>query len=148
MAEGLLRMKSDSTGAGLTVSSAGTWAVEGLPPTLEAQETMSERGIDISDVRSLEVSADLVDGVDLILVMTRTHREALLAEFDAARDRTLLFSELEGAVWDVEDPIGGTLDDYRATADLLERLMDAGWGVIARPHDVGAGTAGLKIGTG
>lgn len=135
MAEGLLRSKSKTERVALKVTSAGTWAVEGLPPTLEAQETMAERGIDISGVRSLEVNADLIDEVDLILVMTRTHREALLAEFQQARERTMLFSELDGASWDVEDPVGGTLDDYRATAEILERLIDAGWDVIARAED-------------
>lgn len=132
MAEGLLRHRADSAGAALTITSAGTWAVGGLPPTLEAQEVMAERGIDISDIRSLEVDADLIDAVDLILVMTRTHREALLAEFERAVGRTLLFSELDGAAWDVEDPVGGTLDDYRATADILESLIEAGWGLIAQ----------------
>ena len=31
---------------------------------------------------------------------------------------------------DIADPVGGSLDDYRATADELLRLIDAGWAEI------------------
>jgi protein-tyrosine phosphatase len=131
MAEGLIRARVESGGWDMRVTSAGTWAVSGLPPTDEAQAAMAERGIDITNVRSLEVDADLVASAHLILVMTRDHREGLLVDFPDAQERTLLFSELVGATWDVEDPIGGTLDDYRSTAHTLDRLIESGWALIA-----------------
>ncbi len=131
MAEGLLARRAAAGDLPLVIASAGTWADDGLPPTENAVAVMAERGIDIAKIRSTEVTADLVTGAYLILAMTSGHREALETEFPAAKGKTWLFSELEGGTWDIEDPVGGSLEDYRATADQLERLTDAGWRLIA-----------------
>ena len=131
MAEGLLANRAAAERLPLTIASAGTWADDGLPPTEHAVAVMAERGVDITKIRSTEVTHDLVTSAYLILAMTSGHREALETEFPVAKGKTWLFSELEGGTWDVEDPVGGSLDDYRATADQLERLTEAGWRLIS-----------------
>jgi protein-tyrosine-phosphatase len=129
MAEALIRARLTTEGVldEVGVSSAGTWADAARPATPHAIAAMAERGIDIAGHRSSELDLDRLAGADLILVMTASHREAIVAEFPTARDRTRLFSALTGGEWNVEDPVGKSLDDYRATADELERLIDAGW---------------------
>lgn len=129
MAEGLLRLRLAATGgdSGVVVSSAGTWAVDGQPATPHAVTTLAERGGDIANHRSREVTLEMVTAADLVLVMTSGHLEAIRAEFPVARDKTLLMSQLAGGRWDVEDPVGQPLAAYRATADELERLIAAGW---------------------
>lgn len=131
MAEGLLARRAAAADLPLIIASAGTWADSGLRPTENAIAVMAERGIDIAKIRSTEITSDLVISAYLILAMTAGHREALETEFVAAKGKTWLFSELEGGTWDIEDPVGGSLEDYRATADQLERLTDAGWRLIA-----------------
>jgi protein-tyrosine-phosphatase len=129
MAEGLVRLRLAATGAAsqVVVSSAGTWATNGQPATPNAVTTLRERGGDISGHRSRDVTLDMVAEADLVLVMTSGHLEAITAEFPAARDKTILLSQLAGGRWDIDDPVGQPLAAYRATADELDRLIAAGW---------------------
>jgi len=110
----------------LDVRSAGTWAADGAPATAEAVRTMAERGIDLAGHRSQSVTRDLVDWADAIVTMTASHRESLVAEFPDAAQKILRLADVDGAGWDVADPIGAGRDAYGATADELGRLVDAG----------------------
>lgn len=131
MAEGLIAARAAAEGEeALEVSSAGTWASPGAPATPNAQRTMAERDIDISAHQAREVSAPILGGSDLVLVMTESHREALVAEFPDAAPRIALFSSLDGGRWDVADPVTQPIEAYRATADELERLIERGWARI------------------
>jgi protein-tyrosine-phosphatase len=129
MAEALIRDRLERVGLAdrISVSSAGTWAQPDRPASSHAVTTMAERGVDLSRHRSREVDAELIGASDLVLAMTESHRQAMVTEFRDAVERIRLFSSLAGGGWDVADPVGGTLDDYRATADELARLLDAGW---------------------
>ncbi len=49
MAEALLKaLVAAGSGRAWRIESAGTWAVEGLPPMPRTEAVMAERGIDIS----------------------------------------------------------------------------------------------------
>jgi len=136
MAEGLMRQRAAADGSAglLDVSSAGTWAQDGLPATATAVAVMAEQGIDITTHRSREVTADMLAGADLILVMTRGHAESLAAEFPEAAGRILLFSALGGGAHDIADPVGLPAADYRRTAAELSGLMERGWSrILGRP---------------
>jgi len=138
MAEGLIAARlqqysavgSEGRTGSLEIRSAGTWATPDIPPTREAVLVMAERGIDISGIRSEEITTESVQASDLILVMTGSHKEAIEADFASARGKTIRMSELVGDNWDVEDPVGGTVEDYRATARELDRLIEEGWAKI------------------
>ena len=137
MAEGLLKQRLAA--AGMTdrvqVSSAGTWARKGVPATPSAVLVMAERGVDIGAHRSREVGADLLAESDLVLVMTQNHAESLTAEFPDVAARIQRFGALGGAAFDIADPVGRPPAEYRATADELTRLIDAGWAqIIADPR--------------
>lgn len=132
MAEGLIRARLEAEGlaGAVTVTSAGTWAMPDSPASAHAVAAMAERGIDLSDHLSRTVHAPLLAEADLVLAMTDGHRQAMEAEFPDARGKVRLLAGLAGGTWDVADPVGGSLDDYRATASELERLIDAGWAEI------------------
>jgi protein-tyrosine-phosphatase len=100
---------------------------------------MAERGIDIGRHQATEVDANLLGWADVVLVMTASHREALAEEFPGTADKLILMSCLDGGDWDVADPVGGTLEDYRATAKELARLIDRGWPVIVGHHERSSG---------
>lgn len=132
MAEGLVKARLAREGrSGIQVGSAGTWAHPGAPATADAVAVMAERGIDISAHRAREATRALVGEADLVLAMTASHRDALVAESGPGVTTMRLFSELAGVRYDILDPVGQGLDTYRATADELERLIDAGWRKIA-----------------
>ena len=114
------------------VSSAGTWASDGRGASVNAVKTMSDRGLDINRHRSRQVNADLLASSDLILTMTAGHAEALRAEFPEHASRVHRLAEMAGLPYDVADPYGGSPEEYRQTADELERLLARGLPAIVR----------------
>jgi L-threonylcarbamoyladenylate synthase len=129
MAEGLFKQEIARRGetAHWRVQSAGTWAEPNLPATQFAQATMARRQIDVTGHRSRPVAGELLRDTDLILVMTRNHQEALRAEFPEIAPRIYLVSQLVDRSFDIEDPYGGTLDDYTVCADELQSILTDGW---------------------
>ncbi len=114
------------------ISSAGTWAMDGEPASSHARSVMHDRGLDLDRHRSQTVTDELVSKADLILVMTRNHRDSLCAEFPSARRKTHLLSELAGQQYDVGDPMGKSREDYEACAAELARLVREGYPQIGR----------------
>ncbi len=112
------------------VGSAGTIALPGIPPTPNAQAAVGELGMDISDHRSRRIDAELLAAFDLVLVMERGHKEALQFEFPEAAERVFLLSEMAGAVYDIEDPVGKSIEEYRAMRADLQDLIERGFGRI------------------
>lgn len=114
------------------VRSAGTWAQNGLPASAYARLVMAEKGLDLSSHLSHELTAQDVAQAALILVMTQYHKEALLAEFPEARDKTFLLSEMVGKRFDIADPFGTALMNYQYCANELENLIEEGYEEILR----------------
>jgi protein-tyrosine phosphatase len=95
IAEGLLRdaLTARFGAAAPTVSSAGTWGVEGSGATAEAVTAASERGADIAGHRARRLAAAPTADVDLIIAMAGEHRVALADEHGAG-DRAFTLKEL------------------------------------------------------
>jgi len=129
MAEVMLRRKleSEEVPGEWQVSSAGTWATDGIGASEMGVAVMRERGLDTSGHLSRAVTAEMLAEADLILTMTSGHAEALRVEFPEARARIRLLSEMGGPRYDIRDPYGGTLQQYRQTAGELEALIDQGF---------------------
>ncbi|MEX1019471.1 MAG: hypothetical protein WDZ49_07425 [Litorilinea sp.] len=108
------------------VESAGTWTRDGLPAMPHAQTVMAEIGLDIRHHLSRAITGDIVTRQQLILVMESGHREALVMEFPDHADRIALLSAMAGPAFDIQDPVAGTLDDYRTTAQHLQSLLTQG----------------------
>ncbi len=117
------------------IASAGTWAEDQRSATLFARTTMAEQNIDISGHRSRLLDGDLLHGVDVILVMTRHHQEAIRAEFPEVADKTFMISQLIGQSFDIVDPVQGTLDDYRRCAADLQQILSDGYTQLAELAD-------------
>lgn len=128
-AEALLKQRFGREGmTDWTVSSAGTWTTAGRMASRYAIELMAERGIDLSSHRSQTVDRQLLERSDLVLVMTRSHEEALRLEFPDQSDKIYLLSEMnEGGRYDIRDPYGGPLQGYKDCFKELDKLIDAGF---------------------
>ena len=129
MAEALIRARcaSDPDCVGLAVDSAGTWARPGYPPTDHALTALGEIDLAWSGETSRSVDRGRLERATLVLVMTRGHAESLRAEFPDQAAKITLMSQLAGGSWDIADPVGGSIEDYRATRDELSRLVETGW---------------------
>jgi protein-tyrosine-phosphatase len=137
MAEGLMqaKLKQEKRDGEFRAESAGVWTDDGNSATGLAIEVMADRGIDISGHRSRVVTEDMVRDAALILTMTRSHAEAIRAEFPALRAKVYLLSEMTGEAWDIEDPVGGTLQQYEMTAQDIENIIVRGWTRITKLAD-------------
>jgi len=131
MAEALLRKRlADKLGLpldqledrGVVVMSAGISAAPGGRAADEAIVVMREMKLDLSAHESQPLSDRIVRFADLILTMTRSHRDAILAHWPEAEPRTHVLSRGRG---DVADPIGGPTDLYRRCAEQIDGYLEA-----------------------
>ncbi len=111
-------------------SSAGTWALERQPASGHALTVMAQRGIDLSSHYGHTITEADLDKSDSVIVMTRSHRDALAAEFPSYRRKLHLMSELQARAYDIGDPYGGSLADYEHCTNELERLIHSGYSQI------------------
>jgi protein-tyrosine phosphatase len=127
-AAGVFRTMARRAGleAAFAVSSAGTSNVhEGEPPSPLAVEVAAERGYDIAGGRAHAVTKEDIAAADFVLAMDRSHLADL--RWIAPRDRvgTLqLFTSFGPmpSITDVQDPYGGSRDDYERTLSLIEAV--------------------------
>ena len=109
------------------IQSAGTWTEPGRPATQLTQQVMQRRNIDLSAHRSRAIDADLLSEASLVLVMTRNQLEAIQAEFPEARHKVRLMSQLIDRSFDIEDPYGGSLEEYELCAAELQNIVTDGY---------------------
>ena len=102
MAEGFARVYGGDV---MTPASAGVWPAMMVP--LETHETMAEKNIDTRDQFPKPLDMFRSNQFDVVLNMSGYPVPA----YPEARE------------WKVEDPIGGTAEEYRATRDYIEVLV-------------------------
>jgi protein-tyrosine-phosphatase len=132
MAEALLRARADKDGRtrDYRFESAGTWGLDGQAASEFAIAEMEERGCSLAGHRARTVTAELIDEASLVLVMTHSHRDALVADFPSARGKVRLFSELGGMAYDIRDPYGRPRNAYRECSSELQMLVERGFHLI------------------
>ena len=133
------RLKQAGVVEGWRVESAGTWARDGELAARGSQAVMQEHGLDLGRHRSRVVTEELLGQFDLILVMNKSHQEALRTEFPRVAARVHLLSSMAGYTYDVRDPIGGPLADYREAARNIDGLLAQGFDQIIRTARANAG---------
>lgn len=105
---------------GISVISAGTFAMAGNRATTEAIETLHERGIDLTRHRSQPVTVELIHQADVIYVMGQSHAHAIQAMVPSAAEKVVPLDPLR----DVEDPIGSDVSVYRELAGKLQPMIE------------------------
>lgn len=147
MAEAMLRrLASEREADDVSVSSSGTWGLDGEKATSLAVEELSSRGIDGSSHIAKSLSRDQLQDADLVIAMTSVHlreigqmdptvlgKTVLLKEIpalgaaagrsDTSRGRLEALLEAKRPEWrramDVDDPMGLPSHVYKLTADEL-----------------------------
>lgn len=126
MAEGLLRDMAEKSGVEVDVASAGIGAMDGMPPSRNSVIAMQEEGIDISDQRSQMLTPDMVANFTHIFGMGFAHIDAIRSYFPESLEKTFVLREFiadEGLDIEVPDPIGGDLEEYQITRNLIKEAM-------------------------
>ncbi|MDX1495650.1 MAG: low molecular weight protein arginine phosphatase [Longimicrobiales bacterium] len=129
MAEAIARYHLEQRGwSQVEVASAGVAAFPGSPASEGAVRAAAVRGLDITDHASAPLTSELAGEADLILTMSASHlmrvvelgagdRASVITSFAEGEEETL---DLTG----VPDPIGGPDEEYLATFDVLEELVE------------------------
>jgi protein-tyrosine phosphatase len=134
LAEALARRRFGESG--MRFLSAGLQAFPGQPASEGSRRMAGELGADLEGHGSRVLSPELLADVDWVIGMTRSHVALFRQRFGPYYGGKLgLMGEpgldLAGTsstppAEEVSDPFGGSLDEYRAMASQLERLLD-GW---------------------
>jgi protein-tyrosine-phosphatase len=127
------------------IGSAGTWAMIPRGASRNSIEVMNQRGFDISNHRATMVREAHVAGADLVLTMEVGHAEALRAEFPAQAHKVFMLTEMVGQTYNVEDPYGGSYEEYVRMADTVTILIDNG---LDRIIDLARSNADRRNGSG
>jgi tRNA threonylcarbamoyl adenosine modification protein (Sua5/YciO/YrdC/YwlC family) len=107
---------------GVVIGSAGVSTSMGGRASLEAVRVLSEHGVNLADHETQPLSEPMVRHADVIFVMSRAHREAVISQWPAAAQRTRLLSR-DGT--DIFDPIGGPPERYERCAEQIRIAVEA-----------------------
>ena len=105
MAAGLFaKMLQERGVTGIAVASAGLAAFDGAPASAEAVEVMRQFGVDLSGHRTRRLTREMVLTADLVLTMTKRHKEAVLALAPEAAGKVFTLREFAGNFAGGTDP--------------------------------------------
>ncbi|WAA09653.1 low molecular weight protein arginine phosphatase [Fervidibacillus albus] len=113
---------------GLAVNSAGIFAMEGADASPLAKQVLNENDIKYDHSSTLLTEKE-VDWADVILTMTKSHKDLINSRFGKTIGKTFTLKEfVDEGEKDVADPFGGNIDTYRQTfqelAELIEKLVE------------------------
>ncbi|MCX5697083.1 MAG: L-threonylcarbamoyladenylate synthase [Candidatus Omnitrophica bacterium] len=100
---------------GVEVISAGVAPAVGMGATNEVRELLKQEGIDVSAHRARQVTKEMIDRSDIILVMDRMHEQRLMLLAPEAKNRVFLlkeFAKIADNDLNIPDPMGSSLDVY------------------------------------
>jgi tRNA threonylcarbamoyl adenosine modification protein (Sua5/YciO/YrdC/YwlC family) len=120
LAEKIGCVETDIEEHGVMITSAGIAAMAGGKASSQGIEVMEKMGLNLGAHSAQPVSEQMVRHADLILTMTRGHREALLAQWPDAASRTEVL-RLDGK--DVADPIGESVAEYQRCAEQIRKEL-------------------------
>jgi protein-tyrosine phosphatase len=113
-----------------TVASAGTWTQSGQPVTPETIRAAAKFGANVEGHLSQLIGADLLSRFDLVLVMEKGHKEALIQEFPFASYKIHLISQVvDNLVYDIPDPMNSGQEIEILASDLF-KLVGKGFKTI------------------
>jgi len=99
----------------LQVASAGMAAVPGMKAADNAIRAVNERGIDLNEHRAQQLTEEMIKEADLVLTMTRNHKQQVLSMVPEAQDKVFTVKEYAS-----ESDVDGSNSELTAVAARLE----------------------------
>lgn len=100
--------------------SAGTGSCAAVRAAANTIHVMKEEGIDVSLHRGKSITPELLKKSDLIFVMERMHRGAILGILPGADSKIRPLRETE----DIPDPVGKSLEEYRYVRNIIKDKVE------------------------
>lgn len=104
---------------GISIVSAGVFALPGTRATPQAVEAVRALGGELSKHRSQPLTPELLHAADAIFAMGRSHAMSIQAMSSAAGKKLQLLDP----AGDIEDPIGSDLQTYQSLAQHMQGLI-------------------------
>jgi len=123
MAEGIARfILTKNSIYDIISNSCGTLPTTGNPPAQFAIDICKENGIDISLHTSRQITREIVNNSNLILVMEAHHRDYIARYFPDASCRTYLLTEYKSDIepFGIPDPIGASREVYETVFLIMK----------------------------
>ncbi|MGH7215592.1 MAG: Sua5/YciO/YrdC/YwlC family protein [Tepidisphaeraceae bacterium] len=129
MAEGIARRviadkmhvtEDDLEKKGVSVVSAGSFAMPGARAAPQAVEALRPMGVDLTRHRSRPLTVELIHQADVIYTMGRSHAEAVRSLVPSSADKVVPLNP-QG---EIDDPIGSDLSTYQSVAGQLQTLIE------------------------
>jgi len=107
------------------VSSAGTAALSSYGIFGILEKVLKEENIKTSNHKPIQVTPEMVKDADLILVMEKKHKQAILEMAPEAENRVFLLKEFAGEKenLDIPDPIGQPEEVYRSRLEEIKGYL-------------------------
>ena len=106
---------------GVSVVSAGSFAMPGSRATPQAVEALRGLGADLSHHRSRPLTVELIHQADMIFTMGRSHAMAVAALVPSATEKVATLDPRG----DIDDPIGSDVTVYQDLAGQLRKLIES-----------------------
>jgi len=129
MAEGLFKKLLEDLGkkGEIEVKSCGIFARSGDTASPNAVKVLKNEGIDISTHRTQPLTEKLLNEADLVLTMTKSHKDYILNFFPRIKGKVYVLGEFAGKTeeegFDVSDPFGGDEDVYRQASQEIKGYL-------------------------
>jgi glycosyltransferase involved in cell wall biosynthesis/protein-tyrosine-phosphatase len=113
-------------GAGPVTVTSGGFFGPGRPAPTEALAAAEARGIDLAAHRSALVSTDAIADADIVVVMDRRQRDALIRSFGARPRRTVLLGDFDPQPISrraIRDPVEQPAEVFEAVYQRIDRCV-------------------------
>lgn len=109
----------------LEIVSAGTSAVDGMPPSANSVSALVRVGIDISSYRATSLTQSMLDECYALFAMSRSHLDEVKNFYKNPPERMFTVCQMipDCQHPDIPDPYGGTLSEYIDVRDEIARAI-------------------------
>lgn len=110
---------------GLEIISAGTSAVDGMPPSANSVSALVRVGIDISSYRAESLTQKMLDECYALFAMSRSHIDEVRNFYRNPPERMFTVRQMipDCQHPDVPDPYGGPLSEYIEVRDEIAEAI-------------------------
>lgn len=102
------------------IDSAGTSTFAGIGAAPNTVSVLKDEGVDVSGHRGKNINKDILKRSDIIFVMERYHRSAIISMMPEIKDRVRLLREDS----DIPDPIGRSVEEYKNVMGIIKEEVE------------------------
>ncbi len=120
----LEKQLKDNKNTDILVASAGTAALENMPPSQSTIRILEGAGIKTDKYKAKRLTPKILKQADLVLTMERAHEYYILEHNPKLKHKTFSFLKFAFGLEDeIQDPIGKDIDEYKKVFSLIKEAM-------------------------